>query len=202
MGRAFEIYLWNGLDINYLDPLSSENFWRMNLRISAHKSKINSDNNLHNKSERHEYYRKTTDDSRNDHQYLTVSAQYLYRVYAKHSFRVYAGIGPYLSMNRSYSESILTDFHRDSTTSMDHSISYGIDLGGKLVGGISSSFNQRLYLFAEYQVFFAYNWNKSNYTNSQWFLNGSGKNEYKNGRHASGWSTGLSGIRVGIGFYF
>lgn len=199
-----QFHLVNGYSLSYLNSLSNSSALRYKLDFNLSVGKENSDGSVSSSSSNFYSSNSTSGSNESNSQMVNFAVQYLWYPLDESLVRVFLGVGPVISLNRSFGhrseDQTLNDGSKyyNSTETLQYSL--GIGLGG--VAAVECFVTRRISLIGEYGILGNYSWGKQKYSNKYNPSANQPVSEYTNESNSHGWNIGSGNLRLGIAFRF
>ncbi|HEX2869002.1 MAG TPA: hypothetical protein VHO03_18320 [Ignavibacteriales bacterium] len=132
---------------------------------------------------------------------VTAEFAYSYNFYRSRLSLAYAGMGPFISFNRTKQESTNKDTYPPNTgyRRIISNLDYGFSAGLSAFIGLEAFLTQNLRVFAETQLTGGRSWSKSEANFEQNSLSTPSKDKSASAGTNSSWSYNFTSVRVGLG---
>ncbi len=206
--NQFQFHLINGYSLSYLNSFSEESALRFRVNVDISTDGSDSDGSYTNQFGANYNRNSNSSDHNGNRQHLDFSAQYIFYPVRQSFFRIFVGIGPFLSLNRVFSKQTFTQatiyqqpyFWDNSDDSLLRRLYYSFNLGVRGVIGVECYINKQISLVGEYDIYGSYGWNKEEFSHR--YTYNKNTNDYSSSLTGNNWNAGLGGLRVGVSFNF
>lgn len=198
--KSFDFFFINGYAIGYKFKLNDNSALRLTLDLRGTYLNLDAESDAQSSFPWDTLSNKSNEERESNNINLALSASYLYYLLYSKYVSIYTGTGPYLAYNN-YSYDNVSEYERLDISSRNFNKINAFSVGLLSLFGVSGSLNENVNLFAEAQLITIYQWNKSNYENTE--KNSSGETSRRTSESSSnGWALEFTFVRVGMGIYF
>lgn len=200
-----QFHLINGYSLSYLNSISDQSAFRFKLDLGFSINDGSRDENIGPDLSSRILGSTNLIERKNNSQLITVVAQYLNFPYKISGFRLFWGVGPFVSFNRNFYQAT-TEFQppqgssQIKTNQFSENENYNFGIGINSVIGIECFVTNKISLIGEYGLSISYEWIKESYSNV--YSENKSISSYSRDTSGTNWGISLSNIKLGFAYHF